>query len=182
MYQAPIGRPVSSPPSFESITTTAPVKKKRAPNLTAEQIQSLRADYTAGLTYEAIMAKYGFTGRGVISNHTHDLPRRTNAAPVSATADKPPRPVRLPGEHRNVYANRVQQWMRENDPEWFARWKARNSAAVKRYWKKRRAKMEREAAKAAAASVVPEPPPVSTPTVVTPPPTFWQRLFAWVRW
>lgn len=180
MYLPPPGRPVSSPPSFET-TVDAP-KHRRAPNLTPEQIKSLRADYSAGLTYEAIMLKYGFTGRGVISNHTHDLPRRKKAALTPPATVTHGRPVRMDGEPSHAYANRVKQWMCENDPEWFARWKVRNSAGVKRYWKKRRAKMEREAAKAAAALPAPAAPVPAPAPAVAPPPTFWQRWFGWVRW
>ena len=133
-------------------------------------------DRAAGMSQSQLAAKYD------VAQSTVSLAVRQSKAGTVASAAA--RPVRMDGESRHAYANRVQQWMRENDPEWFARWKVRNSAAVKRYWKRRRAKMEREAAKAAAALPAPAAPvPAPAPAVTPPPPRTWmQWLFGWVRW
>ena len=43
----------------------------------------------------------------------------------------PTRPQRLPGEAPNVYASRVQKWLRDNDPEWVRKFSASVSATRK---------------------------------------------------
>lgn len=51
----------------------------------------------------------------------------------------PMKPQRLPGEASNVYATRVQQWLRENDQEWVRKFSASVSATRKLKRSKHRA-------------------------------------------
>ncbi len=174
MYQPPPGRPISSPPCDLISIAAQPNKRHRRWQKMPDALRdAVRSDYLAGMPTLDIMKKHDL-GSSAVTRAVSDIANRRkvssggDVAPVNS-----PKPVRLDGEDRHVYANRVQQWMRENDPEWHARWKAKNSAALRRYWRKRRAKAEREAAKA-------EPlPPV--PVTITPPPTLWQRIAGWFR-
>lgn len=171
MYQPPPGRPVSSPPWFESTAKAEEPKKKARRRLTPEQIAQLRADYLAGLSYNTILDRLGAAGQGVVTRYTRDLPRRVNQKHDQA------RPVRLPGEGKSAYGARVFKWKLETDPDF----RKQRSAAIRAGMAKRKAKLlraerraEREAAKVEVVAVVPalQPPP---------PPSLWQRIVGWFR-
>ena len=136
-------------------------------NFWPQEMAQIITQYKDGTPVKALAEKHNC--------HVTTIYRILQSQKVSLSAANNQRPVRLEGESKQVYANRVQQWMRQNDPEWQARWKARNSAAQKRYWRKRRAKMEREAGNA----VAPAPVPATVP-MASPPPSFWQRYFGWL--
>lgn len=177
MYQPPPGRPISSPPCDLISVAAQPNKRhRRWQKMPLALRDAVRSDYLAGMPTAEIAQKHDL-GSSAVTRAVSDIANRhkSNKGDVAPPAPSL-KPVRLDGEDRHVYANRVQQWMRENDPEWHARWKAKNSAALRRYWKKRRAKAEREAAKA-------EPLPPMPQTVPTPPvmPTLWQRIVSLFR-
>lgn len=176
MYQAPIGRPVSSPPSFE--TTTSPYCASRGKRYTPEEKEAIRADYRAGMTYEEIKAKHGLLHNKSLARLVHDIKDRRKLVIA--------KPTRMSGESKQQYGARVMQWMWQHDPEWRAEQLRKRKLAHRR---KRRAAMKQEAAVAAAkaadakaqqavdfdnAHVDEQPMP--------PPQSIWQRWFGWVRW
>lgn len=178
MYQPPPGRPISSPPAVNGHDQPTPIIRTRgADKFTQAERMALRADYAAGLSWVKIATKYN-TYSAAVAAMTADMPRRDGAG----RPRKDGRPVRNPGETAQQYANRVQLWKRATDPAWREAKSARMSAAIKKSWRKRKARAERERAAAEAAKVALEPATDIAPAiVVAPQPTLWQRIVGWFR-
>lgn len=178
MYVPPPGRPMSCPPMGDTTEPTQPERKRRK-RLTPDERAAMAADLAAGMSMVAVREKYGYRGK------------RGKAEFANA------RPVRMEGESKQRYGQRVQQWMRETNPEYDAQIRANKSAGQRRLAKKRRlAKLraQREAEEKAAATrryyefvtraeavLAPLNPPEPLPApVVTPPPSFLRRMFWWL--
>jgi predicted transcriptional regulator len=171
MYQAPMGRPISSPPNNSSNDDTPPTKRAYRYTTDAERAE-WKADRDAGMTVNAIARKHG---------------RSFETVKAALLADKPStpgKPVQKPGESKQAYGARCFKWKMENHPQFKEEWRQKLSASVKRSLRKKKRKAEREAMAAeralnekVAALMAPEFVPV--PVVV--PPTLWQRVMGWFR-
>lgn len=126
MYQAPQGRPISSPPD-ESIF--APYSERRGRRFTQQEKDAIRADYQAGLTYAAIKEKHGLTSNKSVARLTEDIKNRRDAS-------KPSKPARELGESNIDYAARVQRWMRENIPGYATQFESNRLRGLKNKTKK----------------------------------------------
>jgi hypothetical protein len=172
MYVPPPGRPISSPPCEPTVTIPAFNSATRYKRFTEAERQDIITSYRNGETVNEIAARYGrwhsSVGRVIARSKPTQMP--------------PGRPVRLPGETKHQYANRVQVWMRANNPEWAAAWRAKMSAGVKKSWRKRKAAK----ARAAAALQPVQPAADIRPAIVAappppPPPSLWQRIVGLFR-
>ena len=167
MYQPPPGRPISSPPMGDTPAVfTQDERRQRRLRLTAEERAGILADYMSGMKISDIRAKYGYKGHGSIVRITKPIQNR----------NKPARPVRADGESKQRYAQRVQQWMRDTNPEYDAQIRANKSAGQKRYARKRRLAKERAERLAAMEAAAPPMPDFMPP----PRPSLLRRMFWWL--
>lgn len=130
------------------------------------------------MTYDEIKAKHGLLHNKSLARLVHDIKDRRKSVVA--------KPTRQSNESKQQYGARVQQWMWHHDPEWRAEQLRKRKLAQRR---KRRAEIKQEAAVAAAKAADAEAQKDVDfnnahleNDAPMPPPTFWQRLFAWVRW
>lgn len=164
MYVAPMGRPISSPPSDNSNEPT-PARLKRRWFKTPDHVRDgIIRDSAAGMRQVHLADKYNVS-QSIVSNILREHGK----------------PKRRPGETSQQYGGRITAWKLATNPSFRAERGAATSRGLKAYHRKKKRKAERELI--AAERAMNETPVVQSeavPVTVAPPPTFWQRYFGWL--
>ncbi len=168
MYQAPPGRPVSSPPATDMpVVTGARVKFKPSKHrrgwtrISDMEREGILALGRKGLSSAVIAKKF---------NRSQPTIAMILRAGLSEERERMGYPMKKPGESNPHYGHRVQQWMLKNSPGF----RARQGKAISRGKKKSAAKI----VGAKPAAPTPQPVPRYDFLEPLPPvqPTLWQRI------
>ena len=169
MYVAPMGRPISSPPSDNSNEPT-PTRMKRRWAKTPDHVRdAIIRDSASGMKQVQLSAKHGVS-QSIVSNIL-----RQNG-----------KPTRRPGETAQQYGGRITAWKLATQPTFREERGAATSRGLKAYHRKKRRAAEREAALAAEraanmrAIAALEDAAMEAINQPAPQPTFWQRYFGWL--